>query len=194
MKTNRGFTMIEVLVTIVILAIGLLGMAGLQLKTQSVEMESYQRTQAQVILADMTNRLQVAMSNPNVIKDPDKIAAYLVDPADPVGGTVQDCTGLLEAERDLCEWNNALSGAGETSAGGDAIGAMIGARGCITEIQAPNVTAGSCQVGIYEVTVTWQGLEETVAPANTCAKGLYGREGLRRAISARVGAGTGECI
>ena len=64
-RAVRGTSMIEVLVTLVIIAFGLLGMVGLQAKLQSTEMESYQRTQALLLLDDLrgrveANRLQVA--------------------------------------------------------------------------------------------------------------------------------------
>ena len=52
-----GATMIEVLITIVILAFGLLGLVGLQAKVQLAEVESYQRAQAVVLLNDMADRL-----------------------------------------------------------------------------------------------------------------------------------------
>ena len=51
--------MIEVLVTMVIIAFGLLGMAGLQMRMQTSEMESYQRSQALLLLNDMANRIAV---------------------------------------------------------------------------------------------------------------------------------------
>ena len=60
---QNGATLLEVLVTVIILAFGLLGLAGLQMQTRSVEMESYQRSQAMVILNDMVNRLQMARAN-----------------------------------------------------------------------------------------------------------------------------------
>ena len=42
-NNQRGSTMLEVLVTIAILAVGLLGLAGLQSRLQVSEMESYQQ-------------------------------------------------------------------------------------------------------------------------------------------------------
>ena len=41
--TARGATLLEVLITIVILAFGLLGLVGLEAKMQTSEVESYQR-------------------------------------------------------------------------------------------------------------------------------------------------------
>jgi type IV pilus assembly protein PilV len=184
-KPQEGATLLEVMVTIVILAFGLLGLAGLQMKTRSVELESYQRSQAMVILNDMVSRFQMSRAN----------AANYIGGNVVGGGDAEQCGGLAGAAFDLCEWGNALRGAGE-SLGGTSVGAMIGARGCIAQIQAPVTTPGACAPGIYEITVTWQGVFKTAAPSNTCAQALniYGGDSMRRAISLQVSSGTGACI
>ena len=182
-RRQAGTTLLEVLVTVVILAFGLLGLAGLEMKTRSVEMESYQRSQAMVILNDMVNRLQMSRDN----------AADYVAGGVLVGAEEGDCSALTGSAFDLCEWGNALIGASE-NLGGSKVGAMIGARGCITQIQAPDNTSGACTPGIYEITVTWQGMFKTKAPGNACAEDSYGDDSLRRAISLRVSAGTGSCV
>lgn len=181
-----GSSMIEVLVTIVILAFGLLGLAGLQMKVQNSEMESYQRAQALVLLNDMVERINGNRAS---------AASYVV--ATPVGtGDAQpaSCTGLAAgAPRDACEWSNALKGSAET-AGGSKVGAMIDARGCIDLVQAPNSATGVCTPGIYEVAVAWQGLAGTAASAKTCAQGFYGADdSARRVISARITVGLPSC-
>jgi type IV pilus assembly protein PilV len=56
-RRQRGFTLIEILVTIVILVFGLLGIVGLQAKATNVEMEAYQRGQALSLLRDMQSRI-----------------------------------------------------------------------------------------------------------------------------------------
>jgi len=52
-----GVTMIEVLITIVILTVGLLGVAGLQARMQLAEVESYHRSHAIVLLQDIVDRV-----------------------------------------------------------------------------------------------------------------------------------------
>lgn len=180
-----GATLLEVLVTVIILSFGLLGLAGLQIKTRSVEMESYQRSQAMVILNDMVNRLQMNRERASEYVRPDAIG----------GGETEACGAQSGAQFDLCEWANALRGAAETK-GAVKLGAMIGARGCITEIQPPIHGGGACQPGVYEVTVAWQGLAKTVAPKNRCAQdlNLYGDDAYRRTISLRVAVGTAACL
>ncbi len=184
-KRQRGITIIEVLVTMVIMAFGLLGLANLQGKIKVGLLESYQRSQAVILLSDMTERI-----NANRLQ----AASYVSTAAFGVGDTQPaDCSGLAAiAARDKCEWSNALKGAGETKAG-NSVGAMTDARGCISLIQAANPVDGVCTPGIYLITVAWQGMVKTSAPAVLCASGLYGEDTYRRVISTRVSIGLPSC-
>lgn len=176
---HQGFSMIEVLITIVILAFGLLGLAAFQLRIQSAELESFQRAQALVLLSDMVERITVNRSN---------AASYISSSIGTGDSQPSSCTSLTagSAARDLCEWSNALKGSSEVS-GSVKLGAMINARGCITQVQAPDSTSGVCKPGIYRVDVVWQGASATVAPSITCGSGQYGtNDAYRRAISTSV--------
>ena len=146
-----GVTMLEVLITIVIVVFGLLGLAGLQARMQAAELESYQRTQALVLLQDMVDRITTNRKN----------AVQYVTAGVGTGTAEADCTLLNGHQRDLCEWSNALLGASEKS-GGVKVGAMIGARGCITNpVAAPPRE--------FVIAIAWQGLTPTTTPAgSTC--------------------------
>lgn len=182
-KHQCGTSLIEVLVTLVIIAFGLLGAAGLQSKIHLGLAESYQRAQAVVLLSDLSARMKANRS---------QAANYVSASAFGKGDSQPaDCgTGAVGATRDQCEWSNALKGAAETK-GTANIGAMIDARGCITQVQAPDPVA--CTPGIYLITVAWQGLHQTKAPAASCGKNLYGSDTYRRAISERVSIGLPSC-
>src|SRR5947207_126816 len=54
---SAGFTMIEVLVSLVITVFGLLGLVGIQAFAHQAELESYQRAQALVLMNDMVERI-----------------------------------------------------------------------------------------------------------------------------------------
>lgn len=182
----RGVTMIEVLITIVILTIGLLGVAGLQARMQLAEVESYHRSHAIVLLQDIVAR--VAANRRNAMN-------YVTATPLGTGNALQNCIGLTGSVLDLCQWNNALLGAAATSSGGQQVGAMIGARGCISNVSATMPRE-------FTVAVAWQGVTPTVAPtATTCGQGLYGNEQTRRALVARIKIGclqndptTGLCV
>jgi type IV pilus assembly protein PilV len=184
---SAGLSLVEVLVTVVVLAFGLLGIAALQAKMQVGSIESYQRAQAVVLLDDMRAR---------VLGNPGHAADYVT--ATPLGfqDTTQpsDCTTLpVGSARDLCEWGQELKGAAEQTASGTNSGAMVKARGCVEQLQAPDTTAGVCQPGIYRITVAWQGMHETLAPSLACGKDLYGPDANRRAIAVQVTIGLPSC-
>jgi type IV pilus assembly protein PilV len=169
-RSQEGTTMMEVLVSIIIVVVGLLGLAGLQSRVALSEVEAFQRAQAVVLLQDMVGRL-----NANRKRAADYVTASPMG----TGQSSQNCSAKTGADRDLCEWSNALLGASESS-GGLKVGAMIGARGCV----ANTVAAMPSQ---YVVSVVWQGVNRTVAPgATACGSGLYGDEKTRRGVTATV--------
>jgi len=195
--------MIEVLITFVVLVIGLLGLIGLQARTQQAELESYQRGQALVLLQDILDRM-------NANRLDAKNGIYTTGTVTPLGGggALTDCTAVtppnINAKRDLCEWGNLLNGAAEvapggtctTGAGTGCIGAMLGARGCITYdagSELPDSSGTSIAgTGIHTVTVAWQGVSAgaTAQTLNLCGKNLYPSEDQRRIVTAtlRIGA------
>jgi type IV pilus assembly protein PilV len=101
---SRGFSMIEVLITMVILSIGLLGVAGMQVAGLQSNRSAYYRSQATLIAYDMIDRMRT-----NV----DGVAANLynaLDSANPPAtaptciDSVNGCSAASLAENDLQEW------------------------------------------------------------------------------------------
>ncbi len=58
-KYNRGFTLVEVLIALLIISVGLLGVATLQVRGQQINFVSYYRTQATFLADDIMDRMQV---------------------------------------------------------------------------------------------------------------------------------------
>jgi type IV pilus assembly protein PilV len=181
---ERGATMIEVLITILVTLLGLLGIAAVQARMYVAEMEAAQLAQATILLRYMSDRINANRKN---------AVAYVT--ADPVGVDKgqQNCSALTGASLDLCEWSNLLAGANETL-GAQRVGSMIAARGCVFSIDPVNRR--------YSVALTWQGLTPTVASTSTtCGQGTYTDDRMRRAIVAPITLGclqndlnTGLCI
>jgi type IV pilus assembly protein PilV len=186
-RFDDGVSLVEVLVTVVIVAFGLLGIAVFQTKSQVGSIEAYQRGQAVVLLQDLRARLA---------GNPEHAADYVTEsPLGTEDDQPDDCSGLAGAAHDKCEWSRALKGAAlvDTAGQNGAISAMLGARGCVEELQAKSETAGACRPGLYRISVAWQGLHPTKAPALTCGKDQYGADTNRRAISVRVAIGVPHC-
>lgn len=188
-RRTRGSSLVEIMVTLVILAFGLLGVAGLQSKVGVAEMESYQRAQALLALSQMTERLSANTA---------QAASYVSNtPAGTGDAQPTDCSGIAAgANRDVCEWSNTLKGSTENSAAGANTGGLTGGRGCVTQLQPPNPALGVCLAGIYRVSVAWQGMAPTGAnPALACAAGQYGaNDAYRRVIATTVYIPTTSCF
>jgi type IV pilus assembly protein PilV len=182
-KCQRGYLIMEALITIVLLLLALLGMAGLHSRAYQAETESYQRVQALTLVRDMVNRITANRSFAVNYVTGTTAGSQMG------AGSGKDCSGpVTVADIDLCQWHAALIGAAEaaggacnTATGANCVGAMINARGCITAI------AGSAPPA-YLVQVVWQGFTPTTAPPNSvaCGTNAYGDEKLRRAVTAPV--------
>lgn len=152
--------MFEVLVTMLIIAFGLLGLGGLQMRLQLSDMESYQRAQALALLDDMANRMAA---------NRDQAATYVTGANSPLGsGMTCPTTSATMQQTDTSQWCAALQGAAE-KLGNAKAGAAVGARGCVE-------TMGASQ---YLITVAWQGMTPISAPpgAVACGAGLYNTAG-----------------
>jgi type IV pilus assembly protein PilV len=171
---QQGATLLEVLVSLVLVLVALLGAAGLMARSNQSELEAYQRFQAIALNQDMVTRLNA---------NREAAACYANGGAGLELGTGQTpnivCTGLAKASYaatavdDLNRWHDALLGSSEMQ-NGTRLGAMVGARGCIELLDAATHE--------YRVSVVWQGLTATVAPSVTCGQGQYGNDAQRRAV------------
>lgn len=95
MKKQTGFTLIEILVTVIVLSIGLLGLAGLQAVSLKFNSTAYQRSQATSLAHDITERMR---ANATAARN----GLYNIDFefADPGTSTL--------ADRDVSEWRQTL--------------------------------------------------------------------------------------
>lgn len=103
-QTARGTTMIEVLVAMVILAVGLLGMVGLQTTSLRNTQVAYLRTQATIMAQDMAERIR---ANPRGVDS----AGYLAAAGTQSGActTVGGCSATAMAQTDLAQWQADLA-------------------------------------------------------------------------------------
>jgi type IV pilus assembly protein PilV len=135
----QGFSMIELLVAMVVLAIGLLGMAGLQTAGLSNNQSAYFRSQASIAINDLIDRMR---ANTEGIKNGHYQANFDTDgtvPADP-GCISGGCTAQQLADYDKREWTKLF----KVLDGSTPI--LPGARGQIEYIPATN---------LYRFTITW---------------------------------------
>ncbi|MFR0691023.1 type IV pilus modification protein PilV [Enterobacterales bacterium AE_CKDN230030158-1A_HGKHYDSX7] len=97
---TRGFTLVELLVSVVILAIGLLGLAGLQNVGVAASYSALQRSQASWLASEMADLLRANLQAA-------RAGAYDLAFSDPVGGCPA-VSGSSRAQLDLGQWRNAV--------------------------------------------------------------------------------------
>lgn len=112
---SGGFTLIEILVTLFILAVGLLGLAGLMVDGMRNNQGAYLRTQASILAYDMADRMR---ANREEAEDGGEYAGFSTDgesasttiPA--CASTTNGCTPEQQAEVDKVQWTRQIQGAG----------------------------------------------------------------------------------
>jgi len=132
LNKKTGFTLIEVLIAMVVLAVGLLGLAGLQATSLKNNQSAYNRSQATQLAYDLADRMRANTGS---------AANYLTATMAPTVAAIQSdcnavtttCTAADIAQNDLFEWNAAMIQALPAGAVGSI--ALVG--------------------GIYTITINW---------------------------------------
>ncbi|MEO8440935.1 MAG: type IV pilus modification protein PilV [Betaproteobacteria bacterium] len=178
LKSSAGFTLIEILVTFVIIALGLLGLGAFQLRIQQAGLEAYNRAQALVMLDGIVNRINANRQAAPCYAITTAAGRPYLGYADVNHASAITCAGFGDANtqqlavNDLNEWDRLLQGAREAVAG-NAAGVAFGARGCILFDSATST---------YTVAIAWQGMTETQPPTIACGNNAYGTESRRRVV------------
>jgi type IV pilus assembly protein PilV len=113
-QSLRGFTLVEALVALLILSVGMLGIAGLFVESVRSSRTALLRTQAVNLVADMADRIRANTS----AREAYDSASYAADPApqDCAPSNVSagaNCTLQELAEDDLARWIAAVREPGE---------------------------------------------------------------------------------
>lgn len=104
-RSERGFSLLEVMISVIIFSIGLIGVASLLMVSVRTNHSAYLRTQAGFLAETMADRMRAntAALWVNAYNDADY----------PVSGTVSDCSSGCSAAdiatRDKIMWSNQLT-------------------------------------------------------------------------------------
>jgi type IV pilus assembly protein PilV len=93
MRNQNGFTLLEVLVTLLIVSLGLLGIAGIIANSLKVNQGAYARTQASWVASDIIDRMRANRVTAEVSPSPYAMANCAAAPA-----------GTAVAALDLRNW------------------------------------------------------------------------------------------
>jgi type IV pilus assembly protein PilV len=144
-RAQSGFTMVEVLVALVVLAIGLLGIAALYLNSLQSGRTAIYRTQAITLAADLADRIRMNRTAQaaygSVFTD--------VEAADPDCASTGGCTDDELATTDLSIWKAAIADR------------LPGGQGQVVV----TLPAAAGEPTIYVITVRWTELGEAT-PVN----------------------------
>lgn len=173
-RPQQGISLTEVLVTVVIITLGLLGIAVLQFTSKRSNFEAIERTIATHLANSMLERMR---ANPGALR------TYAGDAQNPkpalghdstvfAGGeptpgcdSSSPCTKDQFAIHDLWDWEQKLLGATEKADGVDT-GGLVDPIACLT------TTVGAAPVdrsGRYTVAIAWRGTAELSDPVNSIA-------------------------
>lgn len=147
-RKERGATLLEVLVTIVVLAIGLLGLAGLQVTSIQSNHSAYYRSQATILAYDLSDRMR---SNRTQALD----GAYAIE--FPPSSSSNAVSGSRTA-RDVAEWLNRLadalpSGTGKVESNDNLITIHVRWDDTRGQIKSVNTTGTHTETFIYRTEI-----------------------------------------
>ncbi len=135
-RQQAGFTLIEVMVSVLILLVGLLGVVGMQMISLQANQGAYFRSQAIYIGSEILDAIR---ANPQAAEN--YVGTYPADiPADPGCQGVDGCTPAQAAQQDLHFWGRHFADAGGLVAnnGGTFRSAVPGGQAVITRDGATN--------------------------------------------------------
>jgi len=143
----RGFYLLEILITVFVLSIGLLGIGNLQLKSKRANFEASQRSIAALFAQDMLVRMRANPSALNIYTT-GGAGRILTGSSMPTGSCSANCTHTQLANFDLFQIEQSLSNVNS---------GLSSPTVCIV---GPD--GGS---GTYTVTLSWRGLTKLSNPA-----------------------------
>ncbi len=150
-EVQRGLTLLEVLVAVVVLAIGLLGLAGLQVRGLRNVSESGTHAQAVILANELVERIHLNSDNAS---DYTTVPSTCSSPS--ATKDIDYCAVLMKARGDL-------DGDGSTDSGGIRL-----LREYPSTPLFSIAACGSCgSTGLYTLTVSWaekdlQGVDQAV--------------------------------
>ena len=147
---QEGFQIVEVLVSMIIVAIGIVGIAKLQHVATSSNTQAVQRTTASNLTENLIERIRANVSAIDSYFPDDTTVVITSSLATPQVQCINEtnCTPSELALYDLWEWQRTVSGVEERDSDGNNIGGLINPVLCMTR------PAGGGD-GIYSFAIAW---------------------------------------
>ena len=163
-RRQAGITLVEVMIALLVISVGLLAVASLQLLSKRSNYDAAQRTTAAQLADDLMERMR---ANPAALIDYLGAAPVgggsVASPATRCEGAVT-CTAQELALYDTWQWEQQLDGS-LVRLGGEATGGLVAPVACIN---GPDFGG----TGTYSVAIAWRGLTEATNPViDACGAG-----------------------
>jgi len=127
---QNGFTLVEVLIAILVLAIGLLGLAMLQVEALKHSTDAYYRTQATMLAYEIVDRMR---ANSDAALNGDYISTTAPITPETCGDTASGCGSATALARyDLSVWYQNLSQALPAVSAAPSTIALVGTQATVT--------------------------------------------------------------
>ncbi len=168
---QTGVGLIEVLIAVLVLAVGLLGMVSMQVTAKRNSYEATQRSIATALARDIIERIRI--NSPELTTYDGQTLGGGTITTVPASCNTSACSTSALASRDLYEWEQSLDGAAEKITLG---GTTSNAGGLIDPTACIDTNAGGTS-GSVAVAIAWKGVAELTNPTeSTCGEtsGLYG--------------------
>ncbi len=112
---NKGFSMVEVLVTVLVLGIGLLGLFGMQIAGVKSNQSAYFRTQASILASDIADRLRFNSDRAVAGSYDDFSTADSTETKPGCWNSASGCTENEIVTLDKAEWTELVEGGDDTA-------------------------------------------------------------------------------
>lgn len=161
---QTGITLVEVMITLLVVSVGLLAVASLQLLSKRSNYDAAQRTTAAQLADDLMERMR---ANPGALityTAVGSIGGGTLSQPDPLCTNGVVCTPEELATYDLWQWEQQLDGISVTS-GGEATGGLVSPIACLAG-------PGFGGTGTYTLAIAWRGLTDATNPVTeSCGEG-----------------------
>ncbi|HVN45398.1 MAG TPA: type IV pilus modification protein PilV [Steroidobacteraceae bacterium] len=137
-RTDRGFTLLEVLIALLVMSIGLLGIGKLMLLSARANDSAYMRSQATALAYTILDAMR-ANRQTAIVQGYD---TAVVVPALQACTAASPCTAAQQAQNDTALWNNSLAAQ------------LPGGTGTVVTALQPDALTGANNV-TATITVNW---------------------------------------
>jgi len=171
---HGGFGLVELLVSLLVFSVGVLGVAATQIAAKRANYEAIQRSIASSLANDIFERMRGNPAQLNLYAQTEIGGSALTSAAD-CNTTL--CSTIDLASFDLREWSELLDGISEELSIAGVIfnaGGLVDSRACI-EVDG----------GLVTIAIAWRGMSDSTNPGGSkCGEpsGLYGPSHERRRL------------